>query len=372
MPPKKKTDSEKASVKKTRKSPAKSAAKPSVGIKKSAAKKVTPKSKVVAAKSVAKRKSAVAKSTPNSKNIAASAASNPLGLKSGWSIFSASVQAFSSIWWRFWVLLLMVGVGVILSVLLTGALTFALFGGIAELQNLATSIFFGVDLSTAALIKLGIGLVFGATLILIIHFLFTISTLLLVKNYIDQKPKNPLTTMFLDSLAFFWRAAWLSVRVVWYILWPALVVVPAGFLVALAHDQFAFDLQSGWIVIVGAIILGLLLIGVLVYRSVCAMFAMPALIHFDCDPNAAFNHSLGLLAGNWFRIFWIVLLVSLGIGFAFFIVFDLPAILVPGLYFGSEVIQTIISFFIVSPIVTTFYYFLMLHVTQVKSVAAPK
>jgi len=181
-----------------------------------------------------------------------------------------------------------------------------------------------------------------------------------VKNYLAKKEQSPFKIYFSEAWKYFWRYVSIIVRSLWYFLWPLAFVMVLVLLVQKFITTSEIAPLSG--MVLGA--------GLLIWRLVHLAFVRETLICFNQNAARSFSAALKISKGNWWGIFLFIisffLVLSAGRGILLIPTF-LP--LSPDwLTTLSQVLDFLFSFFILAPLLITFLYFLMLHLSKLKGV----
>ncbi len=185
------------------------------------------------------------------------------------------------------------------------------------------------------------------------------SAFLTVRNYVHKKSQNPFRIYFVSVWQYFTRYVSIALRSIWYIGWPIVIVGASVFAVE------RFILVSKWIEIAGLV--GIVLVAI--WRAVHVAVVRETLIHFDHSAEKAFSTAIAFVRGSWWRVLFSIV--------TFFFLINLPRALFLG---PQEIFKTmpergvqvlsvldfLFSFFVLAPLLISFIYFLMLHLSKSK------
>ncbi len=192
--------------------------------------------------------------------------------------------------------------------------------------------------------------------------LIGISGMLVIKNYINKKPNNPIKVLFVDSWKHFWTYLWLMIRVLWYVLWPSLTII---------------------------------LIPLSIYRSVKSYFPFFIFFHFNKSVKESLQTSIKIAKGNWWSIvgfYYLLFCFMFGAYFSIIIIFylliALPTILLVGAFDFSSMMENeilmqilmvigviillsiyFIIIFALSSLFMSFSYFFTLYMIKAKKIS---
>lgn len=212
-------------------------------------------------------------------------------------IIKASYLAFPKLWWRIAVVNITTVFFLSLGIILFGGIL-VLSMGIKLIQNIFINLRINPEtsfnLAEPYLIWVGITLFLVINWILVFNVLGKIATFLTIKNYTKRKTENPLKIYFVKTWSYFWRYIGISFRFFWYIFWPLfLFYMIIGFLLYQVHLENVFSF----------ILLIIISLPLLVWRSINSIFATSSLIHLNKSVSSSFSKALEIVKGN----FWIVL-----------------------------------------------------------------
>ena len=329
---------------------------------KAVTKKTTPKSTTVKKKVAAKKaisKTAV-KTTPRILEEG-----TIMSFQDWKSLVGKTFSLFPTIWWRLATVTLLTTVMMMLTLGL--GVLFALFttGGISVLANEYANLSLGGTPSLSVAWTVGAITLVSLLLVFVVSFIGNIATVLTVKNTITKQQNNPLKTFFAQSWTYFGRYCWLSVRLFWYIVWPALVCLMLMTVVLLVSGNY--EPLAAILPIMG-LAGGLVIIGLLFWRAVNIIFVTPVLVASDKDVAISLEKGVSLVSGSWWLVLWGLFL------------FFAPIYLVqsglellgatPGSLFeiGTALTSIILSFFVFGPLSATFLYLFMLHLSKRKKI----
>ncbi|MCK5461162.1 hypothetical protein KAI58_04220 [Candidatus Gracilibacteria bacterium] len=285
-------------------------------------------------------------------------------------LIKAAFSAFPKLWWRigvvniFSVLMILIGM-----VILFGSL-FLLLGGISGIESIVVNLKIGGQEAWYRLFMDSIYLFLGGIAFLVIWLvifgsLWKISNLLTIKNYVKKTTENPFQIYFVQSWIFLWRYLLLVLRTFWYVIWPVLLILAV--VVGIVESRLLHPLSLSMSVIsIFSILIFIFLL--LIWRKVNVFCAKFFLVHFNEGVQASFKGALSVVKGNfWFvflSLFVLVLcLIVLKVG-----LFYLAVSLSGNLRLIVELLDFLIGFFILPPIVLSFMYFLMVHMVKKKQI----
>jgi hypothetical protein len=240
----------------------------------------------------------------------------------------------------------------------------------SALQNLFVNLTYGGAPEFSGMLTLGVILFVWINFILVLSFMGKIAGLLVVKGYIEKKMVNPLKLFISNGWHYFWRYIWLGIRAAWYALWPLLLFVVVIALLSMKWmPQLFIEADFGPAALV-ILLGGLALLGLTIYRSTKAFAAQMMLIHFDKTSIPTFKKSLQLVNGNWWRVFgsFFIFVLLVQLVRVFFVVPDQILAVTPDEPTIFALLDFIFSFFVLTPLLLSFPYFLMLHLSKVKRV----
>ncbi len=290
-------------------------------------------------------------------------------------LFSSTWKAFPEIWWRILIVNLLTFTFILLGSAIIVGIDMLLFGGFNESVNVFE------NLAMTGYITVPNIIIFSVSFLILILFIATIgiigkiSNILIVKNYTKKKKINPSIIFFKKSWHYFWRYGILSLRVLWYIVWPVILVAFLfGIIYGMSLELLNIVFTKSWLFLFIPVFL--IILGFMIYRSLNAFLAQFYLIEKDTTVKKSFEKSLFLLKGYWWKIFGVLLLTS-------FLISILPSMIL-GFLGGQypvdviakqnynlsifDIIFNIYSFIIITPFMISFIYFLMLYVLKLKKI----
>jgi len=275
-------------------------------------------------------------------------------------LFRDTLTAFSKVWWRiasvniFTMLTLIVGTGIFAGI---GYLAFR-----NTLENIIANFSFGGDF-LLGIISILLLVMVWAVFVTVFSANGKIANTIVLKNYTKKKIRSSFKIYFVDAWHYLWQYILLSLNVIWYLLWPIILVLGAGtMLMTISQTNMArFE---------GVILFFLGAIGALFFwRMMYVVFMKSTLVHFDKDAKSTFKAMRSLVKGNW----WGVVLSIL----SFFVVANIVRVLflIPeGILFEDQefnifaLLDFLFSFFVLAPLLISFMYLFMLHLSKTKKV----
>ncbi len=281
-----------------------------------------------------------------------------------WNIlFFSTLKAFPKIWWRILIVNLLTLVMILFGAAIIVGFGILFFGGFHESINVIENLFMTGYITIQQLVVLVLFSLIVITIMITFGMIGKISSFLIVKDYTKKKARNPNIIYFQESWKYFWRYGLLGLRIFWYIIWPVLLLLfVAGISYGMSVKFLNAEFIPSWLIVLIPMFVGIL--GFTIYRSLNMVFSNPQLIEKNKTIKKAFDNSLILIKGNWWKIFGILLLTT-------FIVSMLPSMIFSVLSQYLElpvfnIIYQFYSFVIVAPFMVSFVYFLMLYVSKQK------
>ncbi|MCF7830756.1 hypothetical protein K9M41_02045 [Candidatus Gracilibacteria bacterium] len=186
-----------------------------------------------------------------------------------------------------------------------------------------------------------------------------IGNLITMRNYVHNKKQNPFNIYFKEAWTYFWRYVVTGLQMLYYILWPVALVLVVVFAIT-------YFLPIELISTIGFFLSAVLFI----WRGLKVFLSQLLLVEFNKDPKKSIEGSIKAVQGNW----WSVLLFLLG---CFFLI-SLVRVLFIGPAMIWEEIETLVSilatvdflfsFFVLAPLLISFMYLFMLHLTKLKNI----
>lgn len=281
----------------------------------------------------------------------------------GIKIIKASFLAFPKVWWRIALINLTTVFIIVLGFLLFGSF---LFWGIGAqtIQNIFIN--FGVTPTASFELLKPYLLLIGGVFFLLFSWIIAfgvagkIAGILTIKDYVKKKKTNPFILYFVKSWNYFWLYLGGSLRVFWYIFWPSLCI-------SLLFLFCPFLLEKK--------ILILLIFIFFVWRIFNSIFTIPFIIHSKKSISKSFESGLKIVKGNFWIIFVSLLfLILLFSCFGWSIeLFEYYLSLQKNInhasfILGFKILDFLINFFIFTPIMISFVYFLMVHIAKIKNI----
>jgi hypothetical protein len=282
-------------------------------------------------------------------------------------LFRDTLSAFPKIWWR----VASVNIFTILTLLL-GTMIFAGIGFVAfgnTLENMVANIALGGSMS-GILPLIGLVVVW-AVFIMVFSMNGKMASTLVMKNYVKKQARSSFKLYFVDAWHYLGRYIVLVLNVIWYLFWPVILVLGAGTIIMTitntSLDTTATLSTLNYIVYGGGIALILVLF---IWRLVNIAFLKSTFVHFDKKEKPTFSAVRQLVKGHW----WGVLISMISFFFVANIVrviFLVPEYVLYGT--GNEfnifsLIDALFSFFVLAPLIISFMYLFMLHLSKTKKV----
>ena len=283
-------------------------------------------------------------------------------------LFRDTLSAFSKVWWRiasvniFMMLTLIVGTGIFAGV---GYLEFR-----NAFENIIANFSFGGDF-LLGIIPIIILVIVWAVFVTVFSANGKIANTLVLKNYTKKKTRSAFKIYFVDTWHYLWQYILLSLNVLWYILWPVILVAGAGTLIMTFTNtelEQGADLSVSNFAVYGIV----LFVTVIIFlrRVMHIVFMKSTLVHFDKDSKSTFKAMIKLVKGNWWGVFLSII--------SFFIVINIvrAVFLVPeGILFPGEedfniflLLDGLFAFFVLAPLLISFMYLFMLHLSKTKKI----
>ena len=283
-------------------------------------------------------------------------------------LFRDTLTAFTKVWWRiasvniFTLLTLIVGTGIFAGV---GYLAFR-----NTLENIIANFSFGGDFLLGIIPIILLAMVW-AVFVTVFSANGKIANTLVLKNYTKKKTRSSFKIYFVDAWHYLWQYILLSLNVIWYLLWPIILVLGAGTMLMTVTNT-ALNQETALSVlnftVYGGALLGIVLL--FLWRIMHVVFMKSTLMHFDKDSKSTFKAMIKLVKGNWWGVLFSII--------SFFIVANIARVvfLVPeGIFFPGEddfniflLLDGIFSFFVLAPLLISFMYLFMLHLSKTKKV----
>ncbi len=280
------------------------------------------------------------------------------------SLKKESFKAFPSVFWRIAGINLFVMIFMFLGAGLLSGITLLIFENHETLENIIANIRMGGYVEAGSIFGLTTLFFFFFLWVLLFSILGKIGNILVMKNLVGKKLKNPFTTYFVDTWKYLGRYVFLGLKILWYVGWPLLIVlIFLGIIPYFLKIDFYYE------------VFGILVAGVLIWRIVYILLAPQILIHFGKNTKKSFNSAIELVKGDW----WSVAFYTV----AFLVLISIPRLLFWGPQILTEsgllspnenilgifsLIDFCYSFFILVPLLVSFLYFLMLHLVKVKKI----
>ncbi len=285
-----------------------------------------------------------------------------LSFKDWKEVVHASFAAFPYVFWRIVAVNIFVILMMILGGMIFGGIGLVVLGGVTEIESLIANMTMGGNIGSTIIIAATLAFLL-INWVLVFSITGKIGNLVVMKDYVNKKPKNPFRTYFVDTWHYFWRYVWIGLRVFWYVLWPVLIIGGAGFLLSLVAGGFTLTIAS------------VLAAGVGIWRVVRVVFAQQMIVHFDKDSTKTFPSAIKMVNGNWWGVLLSIILFVIPVMLTR-IIFWIPMILMSyDVMRPDENIVDIFStldflytFCVLAPLIIAFVYFLMLHLSKVKKV----
>ncbi|MCF7917842.1 hypothetical protein K9L27_02465 [Candidatus Gracilibacteria bacterium] len=280
---------------------------------------------------------------------------------------------FPKLWWRIGLVNIITLLSiVVISGLLVG-IAFLIFRD--TLEGIIANLQFGGKIMPQIWVLGGFALVWLLGVI-VLSIVGKISIWLTLKNHSGKKSKNPFSIYFVHSWKYFGRYILTGLKIIWYIMWPIILVLSIG--------GIAARFVPGFPILAGFIVAG----GLFLWRIVNVLLVAPTLVHFDVSSSAkAFDAGLNMVKKNWWKVFlfFVGFFALLNITRGLFLVPDF--VMNYGWNMNFEiwadytsrypqtyqptwilVLDGLFSFFILTPLIVTFLYSLMLHLSKAKKI----
>jgi len=245
------------------------------------------------------------------------------------------------------------------------------FGGIKYLEKIIVNLKYSLNLILNRWDWLFLGC--WLYVILIIFIVTNISSILVIKAYINKKKSsNIFKIFFIESWQYFWKYLGTLIKIHWYLFWFVFVWLLFYMFYCVFYIPFFIQfILSGEILINWSVILEISIIIFLtlffLYRYINITITIPLLIHFNKKISENFKESINLVKKNWWRNFFLI--------FSFGIIFYALHCLINKtiLYFFASqkevvifeiIINIIVELLIFSPIYICFPYILMLYLSK--------
>jgi hypothetical protein len=220
-------------------------------------------------------------------------------------LITSSLQKFPEVWGGLALLVLLFA---LFSILVTGIFVGAglgLLGGMSGLENLYANVTMTGNVPLEQIWTLGI---LGTLWLLVISVLaiqFWVAQVLAIREAQNKKDRAPVFYLFFQqSWRYFLPVCWGGLRAFWYVMWPLL-----AFLVVILGMSLVLDfiplpiLFLSWFLI---LVLSLLMLGFIIYRSVHLLFWSTALVDQELSGKKSIETSLNLVKGNWWGSFLVM------------------------------------------------------------------
>ncbi len=276
-------------------------------------------------------------------------------------LFRDTISAFPKVWWRIASVNIFTLLTLLLGTMIFAGIGFAAFGN--TLENMVANIALGGSIQ--GFIPL-IGLVVvWALFILVFSMNGKLANAMVMKNYVKKQKRSSFKIYFVDTWHYLGRYVVLVLNVIWYLLWPIILLLGVGTLIMTVTKMEIVNVPLYVLFLFGGVSILLFL-----WRVLHIVFMRSMFVHFDTSEKKTFSAMTKLVKGNWWGV-----LISI---VAFFLITNIVRVvfLVPEyVLYGTEdefnifsLLDALFSFFILAPLLISFLYLFMLHLSKTKKI----